>query len=329
MKKIITIALFISTFLFGCSSSDSSSSNTGQWELTNLASNINFGRICSASNTIFITDGIVIHRSTDNGDSWSAVDTGLNNVISYDIFVINGIIHLSATKNIGGSYATNYYKSTNNGDSWIEVWNNLANDNLGYGFPKRIFYVGSKLFGAVIYGFDNTKIVSSADNGITWNLLPNTFNTTEMVQFDYFENNFMFDGSNYYLTDTSGIYKSNDGVNFTLINNVPNGGVRYSTNLGNKIYITPITGVQVTSNNGVSWTDINNGIEYVAGSPFPLNFLYSNGQNIYTGGASGVFVLNNTSWNQVGSNIEQVRKITSNNNYIFVKAQGGLYRYAL
>jgi hypothetical protein len=318
MKKIITIALFISTFLFGCSSSDDSSSDSGQWQLTALNTNSVVNKLCSAGNTIYVSNGSEISKSTDNGDTWSIVNTGLTNVTSYDIFVINGEIHLSATKYLTSSVETKYYKSNNNGDTWVQVWNALSSSNLGNGFhPKIVYLVGSKLFGAVNNDFGISRIFNSSDNGSTWNLLSTTFSIQSP-----FQNNFMFDGTNYYITDMNGLYKSSNGINYTL-NNDFTYGFKYSAILGNKIYYSAGSDMSYSDNGGSSWLDINSGL------PLSLSFLYSNGQNIYTGGASGVYVLNNNTWNQLGYDIQQVFKVTTTNNYIFALAEGGLYRYNL
>lgn len=166
MKKLITLAFTVS-ILLGCSSSDDSSS--GQWQLTAFNTNSSVRKLCSAGNTIYTLDGNGIQRSTDNGDTWSIVNTGLTNITSYDIFVINGEIHLSATKYLTSSAETKYYKSNNNGDTWVQVWNALSVSNLGNGFhPKVVYLVGSKLYGTVEINQGVTKIFNSSDNGATF-----------------------------------------------------------------------------------------------------------------------------------------------------------------
>ena len=77
-----------------------------------------------------------VYRSTDNGDSWIAVNDGLDNNLINDLTI-------SSDGNIfaASAFFDGVYRSTNNGDSWAPVNNGLTGNvcTLGVNFSGHIF----------------------------------------------------------------------------------------------------------------------------------------------------------------------------------------------
>ena len=64
-------------------------------------------------------------RSTDNGDSWQEINTGINQSIIQAVTVTSDDFILAATDKTGG-----IYRSTDNGQNWTLVNSGLTNTNI-------------------------------------------------------------------------------------------------------------------------------------------------------------------------------------------------------
>jgi photosystem II stability/assembly factor-like uncharacterized protein len=96
-----------------------------------------------------------IFRSTDNGDIWTAVNTGLTNLY------VGSLAINPATRDIfAGTYDGGVFRSTNNGDSWTAVNTGLTNLYVG---PLAINSSGH-IFAGTIYG----GVFRSTNNGDNW-----------------------------------------------------------------------------------------------------------------------------------------------------------------
>ena len=73
----------------------------------------------NSSGNIFAGTIIGVFRSTDNGDNWTAVNTGLSNTIS--TLAINSSDHIFA-----GISAPGVFRSTDNGGNWTDVSTGLT-----------------------------------------------------------------------------------------------------------------------------------------------------------------------------------------------------------
>lgn len=328
MKKIFFIA-FIAFTIFSCSSDSSSSSTSDPWELMNFPSDF----ITTNGNAIFcITSDNIIHRSIDNGINWNSINTGITNIDISNLFSINGTIYLSTTKyGISGvtPSITKYYKSLDNGDTWAQTWTSLQ--NLGNGLPSKMYQLGSKLIGAS--NSSSPDIFSSIDNGITWSESPNTFISPVSHNFIYDENNF------YFITGQS-IYKSNNGVNFNILNNTPNVWNRAATFIGNKIYLSDATnhGIKMSNDGGSSWSTLNNGLEYLDTEYELVSFLHTKSEKIFAGcEGGGVYLLNSnaSAWEKIGNPEDEVfvsgtvYNIQTTDNYVFAVTSNGVYRHGI
>lgn len=102
--------------------------------------------------------------SADNGQTWTASNTGLPATFSVLSFVLDGSTILAA----GSNFATNpfqaeLYKSTNNGANWTQVSANLT----GFLSCNGLLNHNNQLYLAATTGFTNSVLVST-DNGTSW-----------------------------------------------------------------------------------------------------------------------------------------------------------------
>jgi hypothetical protein len=97
-----------------------------------------------------------IHRSTDRGATWSAVNTGLPND-GHGFALIDDIIQAGGA--VLAMTADGLYRSTNGGESWSRVDVTLPNGN-DYG----IFAKG----GGRVYLAGSTSVIASSDGGRSW-----------------------------------------------------------------------------------------------------------------------------------------------------------------
>ena len=314
MKKIfLSLILIVLTISCSSPSNDSNSSiNSGNWEQINFSGEIN--SICTVGNNMFIGNSVGVYRSTDNGNNWSLVkNVASGNVLN--VFTFNGEIYCSESL-LSSQNALNYYKSSN-GDSWSPVYTTMQINGLSK--PRRIYLLGSKLFG--VSGSYPANIISSNDNGNTWIILSSNNNYTNLIPPDV---SFLYDGNAYFFIEDNYIYKSTDGTNFNKISNsqINSGLDRYGTVLGNRIFIGGY-GVITTSDSGNTWSSTNNGIAYSTGAPPQLYSLDNNGQNIFAGAANGVYLLDNSNsiWTKIENSPTAANGVSkclvSNSSYIF------------
>ena len=108
-----------------------------------------------------------IFLSSDNGETWSAADSGL---VKYGWDTLS-ILNLAATGDtlVAGTNKDGIFVSTNNGNNWNQM-NNGIGDSANQ--PLHIMAVGaedSKLYAAVTF----TGIFVSSDAGQNWKIIDN------------------------------------------------------------------------------------------------------------------------------------------------------------
>jgi len=127
-----------------------------QWQKTNFPSTAEVNSITINGSIIFAgTNGDGIFVSTDNGDSWSSINEGLDSKIIHTIF-IQGTLIFAGTE-AGASI------STNNGLNWTSINSGLA------GKGVWSFAISKNSSGSVtVFAGTWSGIYSSTDNGKNW-----------------------------------------------------------------------------------------------------------------------------------------------------------------
>ncbi len=246
-----------------------------------------------------------IYRSTDNGQSWVAVNTGLAT------FTVNALAVIGTTL-FAGTDGGGVFRSTDNGNSWA-----LANSGIGSQFIYALTANGTTLFAGTSRG-----IYLSTDNGQSWVAantgLPPSFSIGSLA----------ISGTNMFAgVDRNGVFLStNNGQSWIAANT----GLPMDTQCttlaisGSSIFAgtrgSSPSNLYVSTNNGQSWN-------VVAGAP---RAFYSAsiviGTTIFVGASNGIFrsTDNGQSWNQVLTN--STFAFTLNGASLLAGTADGVYR---
>ena len=302
MKKLILLLSVITT---------SSIAQTNFWEHTNGPPDGNV--ICLAINNGDIFAGTSdtsrgIFRSTDNGDNWSEINTGLTNNVIFDLSV-------NSSGDIFAGTGGGVFRSTDNGDDWSEINSGLTNTTVfaltinnsddifagtfsGNGGVFRSSNNGSTwspvgLIGVFIYGLainDNGDIFAgtfagvwrSSDNGNTWSQKIIGLTNMDVLDFAFNSSGDIFAGTN------GGMFRSsNNGDNWTAINNGLTSTDAWScaSNSRDDIFAGTLSGgVFHSDDNGDSWSAINSGLTNTAVRALAIN----SSDQIFVGSGDGV-----------------------------------------
>ena len=235
MNRIIIIALmFVITI------------SKAQW----VAINNGFGgypyvsSIAVSGTNIFIgTGGNGVYLSTNNGNNWSAVNTGLTNQ-NIKALAANGS-NLFAGTNGGGIFL-----STNNGNNWSPVNNGLGTNLniLSFGISGTKMYAGCDFGGGIFV---------STNNGSSWTPLDSGLTNTNVYAF-------AFSGTNIFAGTYNGVFlSSNNGISWADVSaplSYPT--VRSLAVSGTNVFAaTQFSGMLFSPNTGGPWAPKNNGMD--------------------------------------------------------------------
>jgi ligand-binding sensor domain-containing protein len=273
IKSLISKRNILLTFLFLSLSNVS----TAQWQDTNGPSggNVVYSLAISGTN-IFAGTWNGVFLSTDNGNSWTAMNTG----IPPNTYIFS--LAVSGTNIFAGTDGSGIFLSTNNGNSWVAMNTGLTNLTV-----RALAVSGNNIFA----GTQGDGVFISSNNGGSWSAVNSGFPTLDIRSFAVSGTN-IFAGTFY-----SGVFLTQtNGNNWTGINNglpsytyVPSLAIN-----GTNIFAGTYNGLFVSSNNGSSWTKLNNGM-----SDTLFTSIATIGSNIFAGTYDGgVFLSTNNanSW---------------------------------
>lgn len=292
-----------------------------------------------------------VFKSTDNGTSWNAVNNGLvGNALNIQASVVNG-----STLYVG-TYLGGVHKTTNNGTVWTTVNAGLTNLNV-----NALAFSGADLYAGTMGG-----VFKSTNNGGSWTAVNNGITNLSVWSVTAISNN-IFAGTSAGVFRSTNAGVSWTAVNNGIINlsiralqsyfssgstvvmaGTQGDGVFTSTNFGvswqqaglpavstncllesgsNIFAGTALMGISKTSDNGISWTQVNTGL--------PSNTyqtLLLKGTDIFTGSSNGVYMTTNNGvqWNNVstgltGNALNVNKLILSANNNIYAATLGGVF----
>jgi photosystem II stability/assembly factor-like uncharacterized protein len=224
---------------------------------------------------IYKTNGIVyagtatqgVYKSTDDGLTWDAANSGLELTQVHDLIASGGNL-LVATS--GRSFvcpaANNVFKSTDNGSTWTPT------SGLSAHIVKSFALKGSFVF-AVCDNVTTSGIFRSSDNGDNWQSVASPIDKGDKI--------FVSDNAIIVASDNF-IWRSlSDGASWTLVEQFALTGINSFARAGTKLFATGTTVLWTSLDNGGSWTF----------NPFPggASSLSSDGSTIYLGSGSKVF----------------------------------------
>ncbi len=293
------------------------------------------GALVVSGNNIFAGDwqnGIFL--STNNGTSWSAVNSGLTvvniwNGTSYNSYYTPKCFAISIngaddTNIFVGTWGSGVFLSTNNGANWTAVNNGFPNTGGGYGNGDTIItslvFSGNNLFaGTFSFG-----VFLSTNNGMSWTQVNNGLTDTSIYALAVLDTN-IFAG-----TYGNGVFLStNNGTSWTnagLLNEDVEALAISGTNLF--AGTNGDGGVYLSTNNGKNWSVVGSGLINKTVYSFAVS-----DTNIYIGTFQGVCLSTNngTSWNGIDfSDMSRpIFSLTISGKNLFAETDEGLWRQSL
>jgi hypothetical protein len=239
-----------------------------------------------------------VFRTTDNGVSWTALNSGLTKKDVLALGVYNNNIFVGTDSGV--------FASTNNGATWTEA--GLVNI-----WVDAFAVSGSRLFAGTYHGIYYTD-----DNGATWGEPSVTWYST----FGFAVSGGIIFAATGCDMGFGGVYRSTDnGTTWTQI------GPQYYAVYAILVYGTTIfaginPGIFRSTDSGANWTYVNQGVTISTN-----NFAIS-GTNIFAGGlVSGVFLSanNGDSWTAVNTGLTQldIFGLAAYDGYLFAGTDSG------
>ncbi|MHB8581410.1 MAG: T9SS type A sorting domain-containing protein [Ignavibacteriaceae bacterium] len=264
--------------------------------------------IASGTNIFEGNNGGGVYLSTDNGASWAPVNSGLTCMDVWSFAV-------SGSNLFAGTSGGGVFLSTNNGTNWTPVNTGITKPLDWPGIWVTSFAVsGTNLFAGT---YENGLFLST-DNGNNWKPI-NSGLTDKYIW------SLAVTGSNIFAGTHSGIFLStNNGTSWTQVRYT--GSCVYSlavsgTNIFAAVYGS---GVFLSSDNGNSWSSVNSGLTNLLAYSLAVS-----GKNLFVGTyeGDGVFLSTNngTSWTVVNSGLTnlKVTSIISNGDNLYACTIGG------
>jgi len=278
-----------------------SSNNGNTWNAVNtgLISTDIYTIVANDSN-VFAADlyGGGVFLSSNQGNSWQSRNNGLPFNSQYRVLLYTGT-NLYAGTNHG------LILSANNGSTWSISNANIAPNcltnsgtDLYAGSLQRVYkysggnwYTSLSLFSGDLFslGINGNSILAgtwgdgiyiSNDTGYTWHAANNGINTAGIVY------SFAFAGPNILAgTDNPyGFYISSDNGNSWIADSVFPGTAYSMVKSGTNIFAAASGGVFLSTDSGLTWTDVNNGLPI---DHYEVRALAISGTDIYVGTLGG------------------------------------------
>ncbi|HKQ79053.1 MAG TPA: Ig-like domain-containing protein [Blastocatellia bacterium] len=257
-----------------------------RWAKTSGPEGGRINSLLNAGGALFAgTNGGGVYRSSDDGQSWTAVNNGL----SGQGLNVYALLSVGATLYAGTDGGV--YRSSDGAQSWTA-------GRVFICCVHTLLSVGTNLYAGTYGG----GVIRSSDGGQNWTVVNNG-----LSGYGLYVVAFHSVGTNLYAgTYGGGVYRSSDGgESWTVVNNgLPNGGLYVNAllSVGVDLYAGTLGGVYRSSNGGQSWTSVSGGL---SGNEMRVNALRSVGTNLYAGTDGGVYRSSNggQSWTAVSNGL--------------------------
>ena len=311
-----------------------------QWVQTNETNDLTFMSLAVSDMNLFAGTYGGVYLSTNNGTSWTAVNSGLTTVSAVHALAVSG------TNLFAGATYDGVFLSTNNGTNWTAVNNGLEDTGTT---PTRTVGInalavsGTNLYAAAGNPIGGSGgVFLSTNNGTRWTAVDTRLSNTSFFSLAVSGTN-LFAGAINTLVDSGGVFLcTNNGTSWTAANSgLTKTNVNVLAVLGTNLFagtggfLEYKGGVFFSTNNGSNWTAVNTGLtnDYVFA-------LVVSGANLFAGTGGGVFLSTNngTSWSAVNSglssdltstNIPVVRALAISGTNLFAGTIDGVWRRPL
>ena len=261
----------------------------------------------SGSSIFAGTGGGGFFLSTNNGTSWTAVNSGLTSTFIYPLAVRGSSI-------FAGTAGGGVFLSTNNGTSWTAVNNGLPTNAVVYSLAVN----DSNIFA----GTAARGVFLSTNNGTSWTAVNNGLPTNAAVYSLAVKDSTIFAS-----TAGGGVFLSTNNGNSWIVvkSGLPaNTDIFTLTVSDSTIFAgTNGRGVFLSTNNGTSWTAVNNGLMdstvWSLAVDRCLIFAGTQGKGIFLSADNG------TTWKAINEGLTDtiVRSLAVNDSTIFAGTAGG------
>ncbi len=307
MKRAMRVLAIASLILLGVHSS------RAQWSQDTLPyGGAVFSFAVSDTNLFVGTDTGGVFLTTDDGTSWTAVDSGLSNSR------VNGLA-VSGTNIFAAINGGGIFLSTNSGTSWAAVNNGI--------YDLWMFSVGTSGTN-ILAGCEGGLIFLSTDNGNDWSSVTTGLSSSNITAF------VVNDDSLFAASFGEGIIRSADNGNtWTPVDSgLTNMTVTCLATVGTNLFAGTYGGIFLSTNNGVSWTPVDSGLTTNYFSAFAVT-----GTSLFAGvyiGGSSVFETSDTGtvWYDTSGVLpysERINALLAKDMYVFAGTPDGLFRLTL
>lgn len=297
--------------------------NNGLTSLSNL-SRYNFN---SSDNYLYTTElnkGTLL-RSSDYGDSWTAVGSGLPSKGSNSHFIVsNGATYFAGTD-------SGLYKSNDYGNTWNKVTNGLPSNSY---IPSTFTRGNTELY----LGTSNAGVYKSQDSGMTWTPANTGFTTLQIYKLQWHQNKL-------YAGTPGGLLMTPDsGASWTILNTslsvVNRRVVDFSITHDSIITCFNYSKIYRSYDWGNTWNLLQNGVYAQSNLPGEIHIIdtlyFFSSQNPAYGVNFSSF--SNTTWIPIntGLNLDttytcpQPKEMTDDGSYLYLNGYAfGCYRLPL
>ena len=240
-------------------------------------------------------DGVLI--SSDNGINWSKKKKGISSITINFIFKSKNIL-------LAGTRYWGVFISKDNGENWEQKNNGLTNFTI-----SSIAELGNNIILA-----SNIGLFVSTNEGESWELSSEKFD--KPVYYLAVKGNDLFFSKENSIFKTNNLGKSSVDLKM---------GVESFLVYGDRLFVGHWSGVVLTTNNGISWIEKNNGFDFK-----PVKKLSKFDNTIVAGTFfRGIFISKDYGENWVernkGLKNRSIISLASNNNHIFAGTQDGIF----
>lgn len=211
-----------------------------------IASSLNDVGLVFASTESLGPFGGRMYKSTDFGNTWALVNSGLNNSYVHAIAIDSG------HRVFAGSDYQGVFRTTNNGEAWVQVLPSVPATSLCINSNDHIFAGGYQ------------GMHRSTDNGNTWTAVNNGLTNHNVESIVIGTNGFVYAGTTHEGPITGGVFRSTDNGTTWLFAGLTNNTIAcLAVNSEGYLFAgSASNGVFLSMDNGVSWEQINSGLNY-------------------------------------------------------------------
>lgn len=250
----------------------------------------------------------LLHKSTDNGITWSPVNFAVGGRIKSLAASTNNYVYASV-ENWG------FYRSTNNGNSWV----GLGYQPVGYAI---LITPSGKIFASNYNG----DVWMSSNEGTTW------VNRSTGLPASYFVGALAMNaaGDLFAAATGYGVYRTTDeGINWTAVNTGLNSNrvMSLCVHPSGSIFVgTNDSGIYRSTNTGATWQRVY----YNSGATWIQSIIATSGGQLFASSNAGVITSTNNgnSWSEsnMGLNPTWVRILVSTSNGSLLAGSDGIFR---